>query len=271
MKAATLILAWGIAAAAAARGGAQGPDGSAVPGPQPDGYTLLHNQRLIHPVGDQVPLGDFPVGMAVNPLGTAAAVLHAGYGRHEIRMVDLASKSVFASVALREGFGGVGFSPDGRTLLCSGGSEGVLHRFRFSGGHLAALPPPRFPGGSRRSGARRGGRIRVRLLRGVLDRAHLFDDLFDVPGAHDGLVGAEDGPAFVGDGLLDVGDDLIPVRVGCEPACGAVEVAAQHLITALFQLVGVAVEIDGDDLVHGCGESGRFRVRAAGRGSSRCR
>ncbi|MFY9926351.1 MAG: alkaline phosphatase family protein [Opitutaceae bacterium] len=146
MKAATLILAWGIAAAAAARGGAQGPDGSAVPGPQPDGYTLLHNQRLIHPVGDQVPLGDFPVGMAVNPLGTAAAVLHAGYGRHEIRMVDLASKSVFASVALREGFGGVGFSPDGRTLLCSGGSEGVLHRFRFSGGHLAALPDVRVAG-----------------------------------------------------------------------------------------------------------------------------
>ncbi|MFZ1055736.1 MAG: hypothetical protein WAN79_08700, partial [Opitutaceae bacterium] len=146
MKAATLILAWGIAAAAAARGGAQGPDGSAVPGPQPDGYTLLHNQRLIHPVGDQVPLGDFPVGMAVNPLGTAAAVLHAGYGRHEIRMVDLASKSVFASVALREGFGGVGFSPDGRTLLCSGGSEGVLHRFKFSGGHLAALPDVRVAG-----------------------------------------------------------------------------------------------------------------------------
>ena len=34
------------------------------PGSSEDGYTLLHSQWPIHPVGDQVVLGDFPVGMA---------------------------------------------------------------------------------------------------------------------------------------------------------------------------------------------------------------
>jgi DNA-binding beta-propeller fold protein YncE len=146
MKAATLILAWGIAAAAAARGGAQGPDGSAVPGPQPDGYTLLHNQRLIHPVGDQVPLGDFPVGMAVNPLGNGGG----GAPRRIRKARDPDGRPRFEErLRLRRAPRGL----RGRRIFAGRadpplqrGSEGVLHRFRFSGGHLAALPDVRVVG-----------------------------------------------------------------------------------------------------------------------------
>ena len=65
------------------------PAARVLPGLQPDGSTLLHNQWPIRPVGRQVPLGDFPVNLAVDPSGRYAAVLHAGRSPHEIRIVDL--------------------------------------------------------------------------------------------------------------------------------------------------------------------------------------
>ena len=80
MRATALRLAWALAATAV-RAGTAGAD-PLLPGPRADGSTVLHNQWPIHPVGDQVPLGDFPVAIAVNPAGTVAAVLHAGHGRH---------------------------------------------------------------------------------------------------------------------------------------------------------------------------------------------
>jgi len=136
VKAGAIAFLW--LAAAAARGAlAAGP---ALPGPQPDGTTLLHNQWPIHPVGAQVALGDFPVGLAVNPRGELAAVLHAGHAQHEVRIVDLAAGSVVAAAPLHEAFCGVAFSADGGTLVCSGASDGVLHVFALSGGALTARP-----------------------------------------------------------------------------------------------------------------------------------
>jgi effector-binding domain-containing protein len=38
----------------------------------------------LRPAGKQVPLGDFPVNIALHPSGKYAAILHAGYGAHEV-------------------------------------------------------------------------------------------------------------------------------------------------------------------------------------------
>jgi len=132
MRPVALFLAF--AAAAGWAGGSPGP--RVLPGVQEDGFTLLHNQWPIHPVGEQVALGDFPVGLAVDPRGGFAAVLHAGYGRHEVRLVDLESLRTVAAARLNETFCGVAFSADGRTLVCSGASDGVLHVFTVSAGRL---------------------------------------------------------------------------------------------------------------------------------------
>jgi DNA-binding beta-propeller fold protein YncE len=83
-------------------------------------------------------MGDFPVNMAVAPGGGLVAVLHAGHGQHEVRIVDLAAGRVVAAAPLHEAFRGVAFSPDGGTLVCSGASDGVLHVFSVSGAGLAA-------------------------------------------------------------------------------------------------------------------------------------
>ena len=111
-----------------------------LPGLQPDGSTLLHNQWPIRPVGRQVEMGDFPVMIAVDPSGRYAAVLNAGYSRHEIRVVDVKSGKPTAVVPIREAFRGLAFSADGRRLYCSGAGAGTLQVFSFAAGRLTPLP-----------------------------------------------------------------------------------------------------------------------------------
>lgn len=118
------------------------------PGPQADGSNLLHNLWPIRPVGRQVPLGEFPVAAAVDPDGRRVAILHAGDGGHEVRIVDIASGTVVAGAPVREAYCGVAFSADGRSVVCSGASEGVLHVFTLSGSVLAPSRDVRvFPAG----------------------------------------------------------------------------------------------------------------------------
>ena len=114
------------------------PEARLLPGLQPDGSTLLHDQRRIQPAGAQIELGDFPVNLAIDRSGRYAAVLHAGFGRHEVRIVDLRGKSTTAIQPVPEAFYGLAFSPDGRALVCSGGSDEVLHVFAFHAGGLTA-------------------------------------------------------------------------------------------------------------------------------------
>lgn len=137
MRPVPLLLAC-VAAATAAEGAGAPDTQRRLPGLQEDGYTLLHSQWPIHPVGDQVVLGDFPVGMAIDPRGRLAAVLHAGHGRHEVRLVDIGSLRVVAEAPINETFCGVAFSSDGKSLFCSGGSDGVLHAFTLSADRLFA-------------------------------------------------------------------------------------------------------------------------------------
>src|SRR3569623_2098566 len=88
------------------------------PGPQPDGSMLLPNMWSLHPAGRQVLLGDFPVNIAVHPSGKWAAILHSGYGRHEVITVRIADDSVISRAPINESFYGLAFTRDGKTLYC---------------------------------------------------------------------------------------------------------------------------------------------------------
>src|SRR4051812_34667575 len=63
-----------------------------LPGVQPSGEIRLPNQWSLRPVGSHLPLGDFPVNVALHPGGKYLAALHAGYGEHEIILVDIQHK-----------------------------------------------------------------------------------------------------------------------------------------------------------------------------------
>ncbi len=108
------------------------------PGPQADGTVLLPNQWTLDPAGRQVTLGDFPVNIAVHPAGRHAAVLHCGYGPHEVVIVDLGSRAVSCRIPLPEAFYGLIFSPDGQRLYASGAGTEVVFAFEFRDGYLGA-------------------------------------------------------------------------------------------------------------------------------------
>ncbi len=107
-----------------------------LPGTQPDGSVLLHNQWSIRPAGRQIQLGDLPVNIAVHPKGKLAAVLYCGFGPHEVVIVDLNHGQIVSRAAVTNSFYGLAFSADGRELYCSDGADETIGRFDFRAGQL---------------------------------------------------------------------------------------------------------------------------------------
>ncbi|MCX7009998.1 MAG: YncE family protein, partial [Kiritimatiellaeota bacterium] len=107
------------------------------PGAKPDGTTLLPNMWSLKPVGRQIPLGDFPVNIALHPDGEFAAVLHAGHGKHMVAIIDLKSENVVTNQPVGEAWYGLTFSRDGSKLFVSGSSSEELHVFAFADGKLS--------------------------------------------------------------------------------------------------------------------------------------
>ena len=107
-----------------------------LPGLQAGGVIQLPNQWSLRPVGKQLILGDFPVNLALHPSGKWLAALHAGYGDHEIIIVDLRREKKTARVLLDQTFCGLCFSPDGKSLFASGAEQEVVHQFAFADGLL---------------------------------------------------------------------------------------------------------------------------------------
>ena len=103
---------------------------------QPDGAVILPNQWSLRPVGRQVEVGDFPAAVALHPDGRHAAVLHCGYGPHEVAILDVEARRVVSRTRVEESFQGIAFAPDGGTLWVSGGAAETLLRFRFDSGTL---------------------------------------------------------------------------------------------------------------------------------------
>jgi 6-phosphogluconolactonase (cycloisomerase 2 family) len=108
-----------------------------LPGAKAGGTTLLPNGWSLKPAGKQVPLGDFPVNVALHPGGQWLAVLHGGVADHEIAMIDLKRQKITSRVVVEQAFYGLCFSPDGKQIFASGGEHEVVHAFDFDGGLLS--------------------------------------------------------------------------------------------------------------------------------------
>src|SRR5262245_19325173 len=80
-----------------------------LPGIQPSGAVLLPTQWSLRPAGKQLPLGDFPVNLALHPGGKYLAALHAGFGTHEVAVVDLTAgkERITCRVPIPQGFCGL--------------------------------------------------------------------------------------------------------------------------------------------------------------------
>ena len=136
--------------ALAARTGTAGEPGKpevTLPGLTPAGKVLLPNGWMLKPAGSQTVLGDFPVAMALHPAEPILAILHAGYGTHEVVTVGAADGKVVGRVTIKETFNGLAWSKDGSRLYVGGGFDDVIHRFDHARGLLSndttiAYPKP---------------------------------------------------------------------------------------------------------------------------------
>ncbi len=109
-----------------------------LPGLRRDGFVQLPNQWSLKPAGRHIDAGDFPVNVALHPTGEFAAVLCAGYGPHEILIVDLNPERtrVLSRVQIDQAFYGLVWSADGKQIFASGGEFEVVHVFDFDKGYL---------------------------------------------------------------------------------------------------------------------------------------
>ena len=115
------------------------------PGIKRDGRVLLPNGWSLKPAGKQMKLGDLPVQITTHPTEGVLAILHAGYGDHEIITVDTKSSRVLGRVAVPYSFSGLVFSADGRQLYVGGGFDDLVHIFDYNKGLLGNHHELQFP------------------------------------------------------------------------------------------------------------------------------
>ena len=132
---------------------AKAKDAVVWPGLTPSGSVLLPNGWSLKPVGRQTPLGELPITLAEHPGEPVLAVLHAGYGEHEVVTLDAKTARVIARVAVPETYGGLAWSADGAQLFVGGGFDEVVYRFDHARGFLSNRGLCRFMDRSRRAPA----------------------------------------------------------------------------------------------------------------------
>jgi YVTN family beta-propeller protein len=108
-----------------------------LPGLTPAGKVLLPNGWSLKPAGSQTVLGDLPVAIALNPAEPVLAILHAGYGTHEVVTVGADDGKVIGRVTIKETFAGLVWSNDGKRLYVGGGWDDAIHRFDHARGLLS--------------------------------------------------------------------------------------------------------------------------------------
>ena len=108
--------------------------GATWPGMTRAGTVLLPNGWSLKPAGRQSKLGDLPIQIAVHPSQSILAILHAGYGEHEIVTVDGSNGKIIGRVSLPASFAGLLWSADGKRLFAGGGFDDRIYRFDHADG-----------------------------------------------------------------------------------------------------------------------------------------
>ncbi len=127
------------------------------PGMTRAGRVVLPNGWSLKPAGRQSRLGDLPVQIAVHPREPILAILHAGYGEHEVVTANATTGKIMGRVSLPASFSGLVWSHDGKRLFAGGGFDDKIYRFEYADGLLSGKSVFSYPSGA----ASPGGSHRV--------------------------------------------------------------------------------------------------------------
>ena len=109
----TALVAGGVALASNFEKGRIGPS-----------LGITANGRVLHPVGRQTVVGNFPTGSALTPDGRFLWVTDCGHGPNDVQVLEVASGTVVQTLPLPGCYGGIAFAPDGKHAYVSGTPKG---------------------------------------------------------------------------------------------------------------------------------------------------
>ncbi|HUT75607.1 MAG TPA: alkaline phosphatase family protein [Armatimonadota bacterium] len=132
-----------LAAAMAASAVAADYDAATV-GRQADGRVVVPTNQVLDPAGLQVEFPGRPTDLALSPDGRLLAVLNS----KDLVLIRVRDRAVMQTLPLPSGghgFGGIVWSPDGRSIFTSA-SEAQVNRATFAAGVATFGPPIALPG-----------------------------------------------------------------------------------------------------------------------------
>ena len=95
----------------------------------PNGWSLT-------PTGRSLPLGDFPLNMALSPDQKRLAVTNNGQSKQTIQLFDVAGERLLSEVVIPKSWVGIRFSPNGKQVYASGGNDNRIMVYDVSGDKL---------------------------------------------------------------------------------------------------------------------------------------
>lgn len=128
-------LAW-FALTSCAGGGRAGVQQGTVHESVAADATKLPTGVTLDPAGVVHPVGPMPLNIAMAPGGARAVLLLNGWSRNGVQVVDWKTGRVTQTIDLPAAFLGLAFSPDGKSLVASGGNTDQVYRFHWTGDSL---------------------------------------------------------------------------------------------------------------------------------------
>ena len=98
----------------------------------PNGWSLT-------PVGQSLPLGDFPMNMTVSHDQSRLAITNNGQSKQQVMLYDLVEQRMLDSIEISKAWLGIHFAPDDRSLYVSGGNDNVVKRYSVENNQLTLL------------------------------------------------------------------------------------------------------------------------------------
>ena len=98
--------------------------------------VLLPNGWTLSPAGRSLPLGDFPLNIAVSRSKKLMAVTNNGQSVQSLQLINPATEKVLDNVVVDKSWYGLKFSADEKYLYASGGNDNWILQYAVSNNKL---------------------------------------------------------------------------------------------------------------------------------------
>jgi YVTN family beta-propeller protein len=115
-----------------------------IVGPKDNGTAITPHGWAVTPTGQQVTLGDFPMGGVLSPDHRYLIVSNDGQGEQSLQVVDVNTQKVVQTIPYKSPeslYFGVAFSTDGKTVYASAGGNNKIRVYGFESGTLTEKEP----------------------------------------------------------------------------------------------------------------------------------